>query len=60
MVLDIRTIFVFPSGKTINVLIDDSYEDNVVSIIFVKEILQDLVIQGYCGYVEESFLVQFI
>lgn len=55
MVLDIRTIFVFPSRKAFKVLINDKYEENLISTSFPKEILQDLVDQHYCGYVEEGF-----
>lgn len=59
MVLDIRTRFVFPFGKTIKFLISKRCEENLIFSSFVEEILQHHIDLGYFAYVEESFYIQF-
>lgn len=59
MVLQIRTEFVFPSEKEVKVLISDKYDMNLISTIFVEELLEDPVAQSFCGYVEKGFVIQF-
>lgn len=54
---DIKTGFVFPSGKAIKVLISERCDENMISSSFVESLSQDAVDQEYYYYYDENFVV---